>query len=214
MKRQFAFSIVSAILLGLLAGCSNAEQPDAPDDPSVLQDDTSMSNGETIYLEVSWAMGYDDLDSLTRDAVLVVEGHVTRQTNTSTETAEAGDVSGTLVFSDFEFEVDETLKGSESSSSITLHQTGGTVNDRSMEVRDDPLIEVGERYILFLLEDPNASGTFYVLGGPAGRLVVDQGVVQSLSMIYPERGIDDLGTTDIGVEEFSTDIREAALATR
>lgn len=60
-----------------------------------------------------------------------------------------------------------------------------------MEVFDDPLLEVGARYLLFLRRV--STGQYAVKAGPVGRLVVEGGQVFSLSVRYPDRGISDLG---------------------
>src|SRR5206468_4090189 len=71
----------------------------------------------------------------------------------------------------------------------TVAQTGGVIGNSKQEVRDDPLMEIGERVILFLNFDPQ-NGIYGTLGGPQGRLIVTNHLVYSLNVLYPDRNID------------------------
>lgn len=95
------------------------------------------------------------------------------------------------MFTDFQLAVEQTLKGSAESSTIIVHQTGGRDGATILEVQDDPLLEVGARYLLFLRRV--SPGRYAVKAGPVGRLLVEGGEVVSLSARYPDRGIADLG---------------------
>ena len=90
-------------------------------------------------------------------------------------------------------------------SSITIIQTGGKNSDKVFEFTDDPLFIVGQAYVLFLRRAPD--GSFGVLGGPAGRFVVNDGVVSSLSSVYPNRNISDLSIDQADLTTFSDEVR-------
>lgn len=66
-----------------------------------------------------------------------------------------------------------------------LHQTGINVNDKIVEIDDDPLFNVGEESVLFLHQyEP---GKFFVLSGPFGRFTVEKGVVRAASKTYIDK---------------------------
>ena len=76
----------------------------------------------------------------------------------------------------------------------------------AFEIRDDPLMRVGDAYYLFLSRRLDA---YVVLGGPDGRFVVTEGVVSSLSARYPERGIDDVGIEGMAEDELRAEVGAA-----
>lgn len=95
-----------------------------------------------------------------------------------------------LAFSDTVFEVVEVYSG-KSSSKITVMQTGGSIpknpNSQS-EMPDDPLYNVGEEYVLFLVDisgDPvQAPGReLYRIVNPSGRYRIDGTNVSSYAGI-------------------------------
>lgn len=141
-------------------------------------------------LSASWAMSYDSLTPMSRDAELVVVATVSKAHDVVTDSRKAGDVTAILPFTDFDLQIEEILKGSSPSSAIRVHQTGGQVGNTLFEVHDDPLFEIGATYLLFLRS--GVPGQFYVLAGPDGRMVVDSDRVYSLSVTHPNAGIDDL----------------------
>jgi hypothetical protein len=58
---------------------------------------------------------------------------------------------------------------------IVVKQTGGKLGSTIQEVRDDQLMKVGARYVLYLQRVPTGpySGDYFVVGGGQGRLDVD-----------------------------------------
>jgi len=147
-------------------------------------------------------MGYGDIPSLKADADLVARGEIVgcRSVN-SQETA-----IGSIYFTDFSFQIESVLHGAASQSAIVIHQTGGIVGGRTVEVMEDPLMEVGDRYVLFLKQ--GTSELYYVLGGPQGRFVVHDERVSSLSAVYTDRGIFDLDIRNVPLEAFLEQIRQ------
>jgi hypothetical protein len=90
------------------------------------------------------------------------------------------------------------IKGIISSSLIQVAQIGGVIGTSKQEVRDDPLMQNGDRVILFLHIDPQ-TGIYGILGGPQGRLVVRNQLVYSLNTLYPDRNIDMINWTINGL---------------
>ena len=197
--------ILPAIALILLAGIGTACSSGSNEAGVESQDNVQAAKrAEPRYVEVSWAVGYRTLDSLASASVAIIDGTVTGIAGTTVDRQTVGDLESSLSFSDYEFEVASVLKGNVVQDKIMIHQTGGTSDGFTVEVRDDPLLEVGARYILFLRSDAEL---FVTLGGPAGRLVVENGLVKSLSEAYPEREItSDLRIKEVPVEDFLAEI--------
>lgn len=196
-----AAAVLLVVFLMGVFGSDDQRQVRVPIDQDNVQ--AAKSQAEPRYVEVSWAVGYRTLDSLASASVAIIDGTVTGLARTTVDRQTVGDLESSLSFSDYEFEVASILKGNVVQDTIMIHQTGGTTDGFTVEVRDDPLLEVGARYILFLRSDGEL---FVTLGGPAGRLVVENGLVKSLSEAYPERGISDLQIKDVPVEDFLAEI--------
>jgi hypothetical protein len=144
--------------------------------------------------EASWAYGHGSVSDLLEDPrlAIVVVGTVERKIG---ETAEQ---AGSLVFTDFAVAVEQTYLGA-ASEGVVVHQTGGATDDITFELTDDPLFAPGERYILFLAYDERSS--LYFTLSPAARLLIRDGLAYSLTAIYPDRGISDLGLDGVPVHE-------------
>jgi hypothetical protein len=141
-------------------------------------------------------MGYGDVPSLRADADLVALGEII-----GCPSAESHQTAvGAVYFTDFSFQIESVLYGAASQSAIVIHQTGGIVGGGTVEFMDDPLMQPGDQYVLFLREA--RPGLYYVLGGPQGRFVVHDERVSSLSDIYSERNIFDLRIKDMPLGAF------------
>jgi hypothetical protein len=120
---------------------------------------------------VSWAHYYRDLKELTMQSDIIVVGKVVAVHHFT-------DGNPPLAFNDYSFQVERVLKGAVNGA-ITVRQTAG--------VEDDPAFELGDRLILFLhnCTPDGITGVYYTLGGPQGRFVLDNGMVFSVSEVYP-----------------------------
>jgi len=107
----------------------------------------------------------------------------------------------TLIFTRHTVSVKTGMKGLSAGTTVTVVQTGGVFGPSKQEVTDDPLMNVGDRAVLFLHLDPEGN-VYGVLGGPQGRLQVENGLVYSLNALYPDRNID-LAWTIAGISESS-----------
>ncbi len=124
-------------------------------------------------IDPSWAGAYPSYEQMTQHADAVVSGHVVAENG-----SEVSPQAASLVYTNFEFQVDKWIAGPPATKSIVLHQMGGSHGLTSSETRDDPPFVVGEKDILFLkMFEP---GKYYVLGGPTGRFVVRDGTVKNL----------------------------------
>ena len=183
----------------------DTDRAKAADSPIVQE-----GNGEVehVYLSASWAQSYSSIEPMARESDMVVVGTVTGVGGVTVDSRKAGSVTASLVFTDFQFAVEETFKGSAGSSTILIHQTGGRDGATILEVHDDPLLEVGVRYLLFLRK--LSPGQYAVKAGPVGRMLVDGGQVFSLSARYPDRAISDLGIRGQAVSQVKDAVAAAA----
>src|SRR5487761_609016 len=118
--------------------------------------------GEVTHLDADWAILYHDLGQLKLDSDLAVAGTFTSMSGQTEQTG--------IPYSDFVLTVNRTIydpKHRPSTSTVLVHQTGGTVNGHVAQIADDPLFKVGERVVLFLHE--YSPGRYFVVGGPSGR---------------------------------------------
>ena len=139
-----------------------------------------MRSGATL-VEVSWAEYYASIEDLSAEADLIAVGTVKGVVEVT------GDVTGEarwgpviLYFTDFAFSVEQVLKGPQNVMEVMIHQTGAA---GKYEVRDDPLLEPGDKYVLFLHE--YETGKYYILGGPQGRFQIIEGEVFSMNNVLP-----------------------------
>jgi hypothetical protein len=178
------------------------------------------AENRTVEISTSYR-GFTTLESLAREADLVVVGHAidggkTRRVAPPTQQAVAfqanpttnapGDKSqlsskgnqGSIgvkpgdppppsmdsVVTDYTIEVSRVISGQvQPGAHITLTQSGGPIDlptfpggptlHRTIQSEHDPLIQKGQEHVLFLGHAKD--GTYYVLGGPQGRLTLDNG---------------------------------------
>jgi hypothetical protein len=159
--------LVGSLVLSLLvlAGCSSSQQPQ------------SGTGVQKVLLDASWAKLYHSFTDLKHDADLIVQGTVTQVLQTESPT-DATPYPAT----DFLFTVSQVLQDPANrlqGTTLTLHQTGGMVDNTLYEVDDDPLFQPGEQSVLFLHE--YQPGSYYVIGGPSGRFVIQNGTVQPIN---------------------------------
>jgi hypothetical protein len=139
---------------------------------------------------VDWAYLYGNLTEMRNAADRVVDGVVVGSSTSGCE----------LIFTYYTVKIIMTVKGNSDSSLITVAQTGGVIGNSTQEVRDDPLMQIGDRVILFLNFDPE-NGIYGTLGGPEGRLIVTNHLVYSLNVLYPDRNIDIINWRISGLPE-------------
>lgn len=173
----FAALVLSlAISVALLVGgCSSGVSRDITQHGSTADATAVARTGyhpaKTVTYGASWAITYNDLKSLKQAADLGVVGTITRASAVATDQSD-------LVFTDFVFTIKTALSDPGrrlTGASIIVHQTGGIVGSTLYQMEDDPLFEIGEQAVLFLHE--YSPGHYFVVGGPTGRFVVQNGMV-------------------------------------
>jgi len=132
----------------------------------------AASSVQTNYLDASWAESYHTVAALKAHSDLAVEVKVTKVLDQTT-------ADGNIPYTDFQITVESVLydpahrvhaASSTQPATLSLHQTGGTLNGQKLMVEDDPLFTTGEQCVLFLRE--YSPGHYLVVGGPTGRFTV------------------------------------------
>ncbi len=190
MKRMQLFSVLA--ILGVAAGFSTY----------YLIRHLSAPRSAVTAL-ASWPVRYATVGELAKDAELIVAGTVDKNMG-STELGPG------LVSTQFVFNVEEVVKGSllQGANSIVVQQTGGTVDRQTIEVRDDPLFQIGDKYVLFLREfEP---GKYVTIGGPQGRFVIRAGLVYSMPVLDSPPGADLSAISGKDLADFLNEIRNSS----
>ncbi len=139
-----------------------------------------MQSGD-ILVTVSWAESYSNIEDLSTEADLIAVGTVKGVVGVNSEVV-GEDRWGPIIlyFTDFAFYVEQVLQGPQDVGEVIIHQTGAA---DEYEIRDDPLLERGDRYVLFLHE--YETGKYFILGGPQGRFQIIEDKVFSMNNILP-----------------------------
>ena len=151
---------------------------------------TSCATVPSSSMYIDWAYLYGNLTEMRNAADRVVDGVVVGST-----TSGCG-----VIVTHYTVKIIMTLKGDSDSFLITVIQTGGVIGSSKQEVREDPLIRIGDHVIMFLNFDPE-DGMYGILGGPQGRLKVINHLVYSLNVLYPDRNIDIINWRISGLPE-------------
>lgn len=140
--------------LGIVLGPLNWWKPDA----------FTATTGSSAE---SWAYAYSTVAELTEHADVVVRAQATEIVDSDLDNR---DLSSR--FQLVRFEVSDWIKGDVETTDVLVRQTVIEGPGISSGL-DDPPIEVGQESILFLTM--YEEGKFYVLGGPTGRVLIENG---------------------------------------
>ena len=151
---------------------------------------TSCATVPSSSMYIDWAYLYGNLTEIRNAADRVVDGVVVGST-----TSGCG-----IIVTHYTVKIIMTLRGDSDSFLITVTQTGGVIGSSKQEVREDPLIQIGDHVIMFLNFNPE-DGMYGILGGPQGRLIVTNHLVYSLNVLYPGRNIDIINWRISGLPE-------------
>lgn len=77
--------------------------------------------------------------------------------------------------------MDTSIYNSNENQVFSIYMTGGKIQDKIVEVKDDPLLNAGDKVLVFCKK--NSDGTYHILGGPQGRLVYENGKFNSLNVV-------------------------------
>lgn len=187
----FRGMLLSSITLSLLIALSACGQQSSSGQ--------SRSSSRTVSLEASWHMMYGNVKSAKAAADAVVLGTI--ESITSVTQSGPG-----LVFTDFVFKIDQNIADPHHmlQSSTIIHQTGGVVKGIKYEVDGDPLFQINEHALLFLhIYQP---GYAFVIGGPSGRFIVQNNLVQPRNN---QEGMTSMRNHAVPVADFIAQIQNA-----
>lgn len=135
----------------------------------------SLNSGShpTTQIDVSWE-AYQTLGSLKSNASSIIVGQVLSVKDTIS--------IGSVPYTDFEVSVTQSIKGNLApASSVIVRQLG----NRTLSVEGEHSLNVGDKVILFLTDSP-VLGVMYIVGGPQGHFMLQNGEVNSLDVSYPD----------------------------
>ncbi|MBN1683691.1 hypothetical protein JW865_09090 [Candidatus Bathyarchaeota archaeon] len=194
MKKNniFLFIIISILILTLI-------------NINVFDVYENIDDTKNRYIDVSWVKKYTSLKDLYNDSYVVIIGEVL-STNYRNILVKSNVTS--VPFTDFVIKINSVLKGFVSNDTIVVSQTGGLLNDVLFMIRDDPLMQNGDKVILFLNKEEKY-GSHFILGGPQGRFVILNDHVFSIGELQPQTDsiTKSLWTKGITLDDFTDDIR-------
>ncbi len=138
----------------------------------------SAEASDNIVLHASWAEYYENINDLTSESDFIALVEIKDVVSVMQ------DENG-IYFSVFRADVLEGVLGKDES--IDLLLTGAAVEDMKMEIEDDPLLKIGEKWLVFARM--NDSGTYTIIGGPCGRFAYNEQsntVTSLLRMVYDD----------------------------
>jgi hypothetical protein len=192
----FSIAVVIFLITRLLSGCA----------PGVSQGEGTLTGSTPLQTTLpgtggsaSYPSSFDNFAELFAASDMVALGTVDR-------VIEVLPQQGSLFSTRFAFKTETIYKGAEAGE-IVLSITGAPDKPGS-DLPEDPLFNVGERWVLFLHEFDE--GLYYSLG-PWGRYKIIDGKVYSMNRLvdiswYQQPELDYDG---VGEEEFDADLTEA-----
>ena len=120
-------------------------------------------------MSASWVKDYESPDEMLAEpgAIAVIAQVVSRGSSYS--------VGDGVPFTDSTVRVGEVLFAEspvEAGQNLTVHQTGGTVGGRTVEIEEARLLKLNERVLLFLMYDP-VPRSYVIIGGPHGHYSIE-----------------------------------------
>lgn len=167
--RTFSVFVLFCLLSLTLSACSNTE--------NTANMTTVISRYEIEY----------EMDELIEKSTLVVQGSVTNISDAFIIRG-VGDL-GELEYTDYSVDVKQVLRGENSDKSKVTVRMEGNPADKSVIYEDDPTLELGNEYILFLEKDTAGGGFdtegdyYYIVGFKYGvfELEMDKNTKKMLS---------------------------------
>lgn len=167
--------------------------------PAVFAARVGPGGPKDMQAEGSYAVSYGSLQQLKSDSLVIAHGRVAGVDKVNK------DFPPQLGSTYFLFEVQELVnsKAATLPERIVVRQYGHSDSQVNRELREDPLMKVGEDYVLFLkLSDDKQF--YWVTGGPQGRFAVRSGKVYSQGK---QGGLGDYGIDGRDVSDFIQTLR-------
>lgn len=138
---------------------SSLSDPSSSSENGPVEDFSSSDVPVTIG--VSSSIAYLSPDNLTKDSDIVLTGSVKEILPAKWSTSDGKEPLNpiedlgpyVLIYRDVVVSVDEYLKNPLSSDEVTVRTQGGTIGNLTMDAEDEPFFEIGEKVLLYLVED-------------------------------------------------------------
>ena len=125
------------------------------------------------YITSSWSRSYADVEDLASNCDVIALVKVKKVMETVVQTG--------IPFTTFQVEVLFPVYNMNEGDEFAIFMTGGVKDGITVEVEDDPLLQIGEECMVFCKENPD--GTYQILSGPQGRYLHQNGKLNSLSVV-------------------------------
>lgn len=167
---------------------------------------TLESLNPTSRISASWAKTYEDVSSLTSDSDFIGLVEIVE----IVAVIEEGVAESPIYLTVYSAKVLNSILTEDERIDIVM--TGKHDEQGMLELRDDPLMSIGDTWFIFARK--NASGPFTILGGPTGRFIYnkDTDTVTSLNrIVIPESQLEDelnVSLFEVQLSEIISEIRQ------
>jgi hypothetical protein len=128
---------------------------------------------ETTYLSASWEYNYKDIKEISQASDLIALVKVAG--------VEEKFIEQDVPYTEFKVDVVNPVYKTNEGENLTILMTGGEIKGNAIEIGDDPLLQIGDEILIFCKR--NTDGTYRILSGSQGRLVYNNGKLNSLNII-------------------------------
>lgn len=132
-----------------------------------------INKKETQYISASWIYNYRDIKEISQASDVIALVKVDRATDSY-------DVQN-IPFTEYKVDVITPIFNTNEDDTFTIVMTGKETSDKIIEIKDDPLLQSGEEFLVFCKK--NTDGTYGIISGPQGRLVYTNGKINSLNVV-------------------------------
>lgn len=153
------------------------------------------SESRVAPIDVQW-VGYPQLDNLTNSSDAIVIGKII---------TDKGEIAGLLPQTDFNVNIEQVLKGNfKPGDNVIVRQVGSRSPTGALDT--DVMMNVGDRYLFFLGYSHTTTDVYYSLGGPQGRYLIQNGMVNSMDQVDPKADFVHVKEKNKPINDFITEI--------
>lgn len=135
---------------------------------------SKLSSEKTVtYLSASWEYNYKDIEEISEASDFIALVKVDCIEDSFTDTG--------IPYTEFKVDIVTPIYNAEEGESVTILMTGGETKDEIIEIEDDPLLQPGDEILIFCQQ--NTNDTYRIISGPQGRLVYNNGELNSLNIV-------------------------------
>lgn len=150
------------------------------------------------YSDASWAYSYKDLNELADKSDLIA---LVKIAGVNKEFQKDN-----IDFTTYNATVEDAIVNSEDNQNVILYMTGINNNTKHIEIRDDPLPNKDDEFLIFAKK--NSDGTYTILGGPQGRLTYKDGKLNSLNHVSDRVGATNIEMVNKDFDDLKSKIKE------